>query len=279
MLEALAALAKLLLYTGLLVSAGTAFAAASLGHRLGATMSLAPPIIHASAAAAILGAVGHVYVLIERLGGDFSAPVLAAVQESPTGTALVLQLAGSLWLIIFASPWGIRNYVCVVGGALAIGSFGINGHAGSLNAMSGVIAAMHVGAAAWWLGALLLLRPASDRLGVSDFVSLIRKFSIQALILVAGLVVAGTFLVLSLLNFSRQDWFTPYAQLLSLKIALAGSVLGLAAFNKLGLTPRICEEDGRATRALRRSITFEIAIIGAILAATALLTTYTSPHT
>ncbi len=279
MLEALAALAKLLLYAGALAGAGAAFAAASLGSRLGSVSSLAPSIIRAGAASAILGALGHVYLLIQRLGGDFSAPVLSAVLESPTGAALAFQLIGSLVLIVFTSARGIRKHLCVAGGILTIVSFGINGHAGSLNLTSGAIAALHVGAAAWWLGALLLLWPACGQLAADDFTGLIRRFSGQAMMVVVGLVAAGVALILTLVNFSHPDWFTPYVQLLSLKVALAASVLALATFNKLSLTPRLRDEDGRAIRGLRRSIVFEIAIISAVLATTALLTTYTSPHT
>jgi len=269
MLEALAALAKVLLYAGALAGAGAAFAAASLGSRLGSVSSLAPSIIRAGAASAILGALGHVYFLILRLGGDFSAPVLSTVLESPTGAALAFQLIGSLVLIVFASARGIRKHLCVAGGILTIVSFGINGHAGSLNLTSGAIAALHVGAAAWWLGALLLLWPACGQLAAGDFTMMV----------VIGLVAAGVALILTLVNFSHPDWFTPYVQLLSLKVALAASVLALAAFNKLRLTPRLRDEDGRAIRGLRRSIILEIAIISAVLATTALLTTYTSPHT
>ena len=284
MLEALAALAKLLLYAGALAGAGTAFAAASLGSRLGSASSLARSIIRAGATSAILGALGHVYFLILRLGGDFSAPVLSAILESPTGAALALQLTGSLVLIAFASARRIRNYACVIGGILTIVSFGINGHAGSLNLTSGAIAALHVGAAAQWSPMLAsyidtVLWPACGLLAAGDFTGLIRRFSGQAMMVVVGLVAAGVALILTLVNFSHPDWFTPYVQLLSLKVALAASVLALAAFNKLRLTPRLRDEDGRAIRGLRLSIMFEIAIISAVLATTALLTTYTSPHT
>lgn len=279
MLEALAALAKLLLYAGALTSAGTAFAAASLRYPLGATTPLAPVIIRAGAASAILGALGHVYVLILRLSGDFSEPTLSVVVESPSGAALALQLAGSLALLTFASACGVRKHACVIGGILTIASFGINGHAGSLNLTAGMIAALHVGAAAWWLGALLLVWPACRELTADDFARLLHRFSVQAMIIVVGLVAAGTVLILTLVNFSHQEWFTPYVQIASLKVALAASVLALAAFNKLRLTPHLGDEDGRARRALRQSISFEIAIISTVLATTALLTTYTSPHT
>jgi putative copper export protein len=82
--------------------------------------------------------------------------------------------------------------------------------------------------------------------------------------------------VLILVNVSHG--FTPYAQLLSAKIAIAASALGLAAHNKLALTPRLGCEDRVARKALRRSIAFEIFLIAGVLATTAILTTYTSPH-
>ena len=96
---------------------------------------------------------------------------------------------------------------------------------------------------------------------------------------VGNLVAAGILLVFTLVDFSRPDWLSPYAQLLALKVALAAGVLGLAAYNKFRLTPRLSAGDDAATGALRRSIELELFVIVCVLAATAILTTYTSPHT
>lgn len=279
MLEALAALAKLLLYAGALAGAGAAFASVSLGHLLGSTPTLAPLVIRAGAALATFGALAHVFVLILRLGGDFSGPTLSAVLESPTGIALALQLVGSFLLLIFASAGGIGKYVYVLGGATLVVSFGVNGHAASINLMSGAIAFAHVGATAWWFGALLLLRPACRALKSAELVNLVRRFSAHAMMIVGGLVLAGGVLIFTLVDFGRPDWFTPYAQILAIKVALAASLLGLAAYNKLILTPELGSEDGRTVKGLRRSITLEIGLIVGVLGATAALTTYTSPHT
>lgn len=99
------------------------------------------------------------------------------------------------------------------------------------------------------------------------------------MVVVGGLVLAGGALILTLIDFNRSGWFSPYAQVLVVKLAFAASVLGLAAYNKFRLTPDLGAEDGRAIVSLRRSMTAEISLIIGVLATTATLTTYTSPHT
>jgi putative copper export protein len=59
---------------------------------------------------------------------------------------------------------------------------------------------------------------------------------------------------------------------------LAAGVLALAAYNKFRLTPNLPDPDGRAVRALGLSMVLEIAFISVVLAVTAVMTTYTSPH-
>ena len=51
-------------------------------------------------------------------------------------------------------------------------------------------------------------------------------------------------------------------------------VLGLAAYNKFQLTPRLPQ----ATERLRRSVSVELGVIACVLTTTAVLTTYFSPE-
>ncbi len=278
MLEVLAAAAKLLLYASAFASAGVALAAASLGEQLGPARSGARRITRFAGGVAILSSGAALLVLIFRLGGDFSEPTMSAIVESPTGLAAALQVCGGAVLLAFAGSTLLGGAIPAVGGLALLASFAVNGHAASYNLAASATAWIHVGAAAWWLGAILLLLPASKAIEAAAFAQLIRKFSRQALAIVAVLLIAGVALILTLVNFNRPDWITPYAQVLALKVLIASSVLALAAFNKLRLTPDLASEDGRSLAALRRSMTAEILLIGGVLAATAFLTTYTSPH-
>lgn len=280
MLELLAAFVKLSLYAGCLAGAGTVLSAASMGRYLGDVAKLAPVIMRAAALLALLASVANILVLIFRLGGDFSEPTLTAILESPPAPAAALQVSGALVLLASAGGAGaIFGLVRLLGAGLLVASFAVNGHAPSVDLLSGLTAGLHVAAAAWWLGALLLLGPACIRLSGADLVALIHIFSRFAMAVVALLVVAGGILILTLVNFGAEDWFTPYAQMLTLKVVLAATVLSLAVYNKLRLTPQLEDTVGPARFLLRQSIAFETLVIAGVLVATALLTTFTSPHT
>lgn len=278
MLEVLAAATKLSLYAGVFAGAGVALAAASLGERCRRVRARARQIMRIAASVAMMSSIAVLLVLIFRLGGDFSEPTLSAIVETPTGLAAALQLSGGVVLLAFAGSTLLGGAIPAGAGLVLLASFAVNGHAASFNLAASAAAFIHVSAAAWWLGAILLLLPASKALEAGAFAQLVQKFSQQALAIVALLLIAGVILIVTLVNFNRPDWFTPYAQFLALKVLVAASVLALAAFNKLRLTPGLVDEDGRALAALRRSMKAEVILIGGVLTATAILTTYTSPH-
>jgi putative copper export protein len=280
MLEALAALAKFALCAGSLSGAGAAFAWASLGPRLGAAGTIAPLIVTAGACFTLLASLATVLILVLRLGGDFSPPTLSAVFEGPPGLAAGLQLAGAAMLLVFSRGSGPAWIGRVASGGLVVASFAVNGHAAAVDLISGIVAFVHVLAAAWWFGALLLLWPACRQLAASGLEQLVRTFSRIAMAVVTNLVLAGVLLILILVDFSHAPWPSPYGQTLAVKVGLAGLVLGLALFNKLRLTPRLAhDDDGVAATTLRRSIAVELTLFLAVIAATSILTTYTSPHT
>ncbi len=278
MLEVLAAATKLSLYAGVFAGAGVALAATSLGEQSRFVRARARQIMRIAASVAMLSSIAVLLVLIFRLGGDFSGPTLSAIVETPTGLAAALQLGGGAVLLAFARSTLLGGAIPAAAGLALLASFAVNGHAASFNLAASAAAFIHVSAAAWWLGAILLLLPASKAIEVGAFAQLIRKFSQQALAIVALLLIAGVALILTLVNFNRPDWFTPYAQVLALKVLIASSVLALAVFNKLWLTPGLANEDGRSLAALKRAMNAEVILIGGVLATTAILTTYTSPH-
>jgi len=280
MLELLAAFVKLALYAGCLASAGTVLASASMKANLGDVSERISPTIRMAAVTTLVAAIANVLVLIQRLGGEFSEPVVTAVLESPPAPAAMLQIAGALILIVFAGQNGSAfQLLRLLGAGGVLSSFAVNGHAPSVDMLSGTTAGLHVAAASWWLGALLLLGPACIRLRGDALVDLVRVFSRYAVAIVALLVAAGVLLILALVDFSSDAWFTPYAQLLSLKVVLAGTVLSLAVYNKLRLTPQLLDHDGPGRLLLRQSIGFELLVIAGVLTSSALLTTFTSPHT
>jgi len=278
MLELVAALTKLLLYAGALWAAGGALAAASLNGRLGAISAMMPGLMRSGASIALLAAAASIVVLVIRLGGELDGPTLSAIAETPAGPAAVLEIAGAVLILVFAEAKGVASLLRLAGAVTLLAAFGVNGHASSVDSFTGVVVFVHVLAASWWIGALVLLQLACTRLAREQLAELVRRFSLIAMAVVAGLLAAGVFVVLALVDFTREEWLTPYAQSLALKILLAVVLVGLAAWNKFRITPQLKQDDGAGVRALHHSIGIEIGLVVGVLAATAWLTTFNSPH-
>jgi copper resistance protein D len=137
---------------------------------------------------------------------------------------------------------------------------------------------LHVSAAAWWVGSLFYLR---ERCAQADFGRLaasVARFSSIAFVITGGLVIAGLTLVIILVDFSLDPWLSPYGQILGAKLCVVAALLALAGYNRRRLTPRLLAGDSTAVKALRRTISMEMALIAVVLAITAILTTFSSPH-
>ncbi len=273
MLDALAAFAKAVLYAGLLSGAGAALADASL-HR-GA--SEVPRIIWRGAVTAIIAALAGAMILIFRLGGQFDAPTLSAVFLSGSGAAIGLQIAGCLLLLTVTGNDNSARLTRLPNAGLALLSLAIYGHSATAGGQQAAIALVHVLIAAWWIGSLWMLRQACTQLGTHAVADIVRRFSALAFALVAILLIAGGVLLFMLIDFARKPWLMPYGQIFMVKLVLVALALGFATYNRFRLTPRLLRGDGTASVTLRKTIDAELIIIGAVLATTAVLVTYTSP--
>lgn len=271
MLEALAAFVKAILYAAALTAAGSALARATLGagavegeayvRRIGRIGGMA------LAGAALLSAA----LFVVRLGNYWDVPTLSAIFVSPLGLALSFYVVGGLWLATGPARIGAG-----IVAALIVLAFAVSGHAAARSVLEAAIMAGHVGAAAWWVGCLWILLRASRVQDPVPFALLVRRFSDQAVWVVGGLLVAGVTAAALLLNFTF-DYARDYDRVLALKVGLALLLFQVALFNKFALTPGLITR-ATAQPALRRSIMGELSLIACILAATASLTTFTSPH-
>ena len=273
MLDAVAALAKGLMYGALLSASGVPLAAAFL-RPSEALRDYALRVMRIAAVAAIALNLLIAALLFVRLGGGFDQPTFNAVFSSGSGAALLLQLTGAALLLTPAED-GVSGHAWRIAAALAMtASVAFNGHAAAIGLPAGLLTMAHVTAASWWVGSLWLLRRACVSEVGDDLVRLVTRFSSLAVRIVAGLIAAGVALIVALVNFDLSPWLTDYVRTLALKLAFAALVLGLAIYNKLKLTPRLPRE----AAALRRSITAEFAAIACVLLVTAVLTTYFAPE-
>ena len=128
---------------------------------------------------------------------------------------------------------------------------------------------VHLSAATLWVGGLVQLAavvwPAAPELRRTAFL----RFSRLATVLVALLLVAGTYLSILRLPHVRDLWATGYGHVLLVKLALVALALGWGAVHHFVAVPRI-ERDG-VLAALSRSMVGESAVAMAVLLAAAVL--------
>jgi putative copper export protein len=277
MLDALAAATRALLYAGVLSGAGAVLAESSLRRVLGGMEWFAARLTVRGAAVTIAAALVAALLLVFRLGGQFDEPTLSAVFLSDSGAASCFQLAGAVLILFALGDDGTDRAMRLFDAALVMASFAVCGHAADAGGLESLVAFLHVSAAAWWVGSLWLLRHACLHADLATAAALVRRFSGMAMWLVAMLALAGLVLLLVLVDFTRRPLGTPYGRVLAFKIAIVVLVLGLASYNRFRLTPRLLAGDKAALLSLRQSIDAELLGIGAVLATTAILTTYTSP--
>jgi copper transport protein len=206
--------------------------------------------------------------------GPLAPAALLAGWTSPLGARVGLAGAGLVLLVAGGDRWPWP----ALGLAAALAAFPLAGHMAAAEPGWAATPALvlHVGLAAFWLGAfwplLRLLRgdPAAA-------VPVVERFSRAATIAVPLLLATGIFLATRQLASPSALWAGRYGLLLSLKLALVVGLLALAARNRRRLTPALAAGMPGAARRLRRSIVAEIACAGLVLLVTAHLST-TSPH-
>jgi putative copper export protein len=231
-------------------------------------------------AVALAACIVRVFALAGSMGEGIDGVMVRMVLEAGEARATGIRVVGLLILgvvLLSATP---RLALASGGGVLAAISFAWIGHAWAVHsagALPVALLSLHLLGAAFWLGALVpLLVIARDgdwpRLAITA-----SRFGTIAVVVVAVLVVAGSILLWILLGALSDLWTSPYGRAILLKLAFVASLLSLAAFNKLRLTPRIERHDMLAALALKRSIQIEMLLGILILLITAALTTFGSP--
>jgi copper resistance protein D len=200
--------------------------------------------------------------------------------------AVACLLAG--FLLPFLSPRGDKAvWLKVVVVALAVGLIGalaMAGHAVGASGSEGFIHpaadALHLVAAAAWVGTLLplgLLLGASghDAAPVEVVRTAILRFSMLGIASVATLILTGAVNTWYLAGSMAALTETDYGRLLLTKIALFLAMIVVAVVNRLWLTPRLLQGANAAAkdalRQLRRNIFIEVAAGAIIVAIVAVL--------
>jgi copper transport protein len=148
----------------------------------------------------------------------------------------------------------------------------LSGHQGvepNATFLTGFADWLHLVAAILWVGGLVALAalvwPLAPALRRSAFLG----FSRIATVLVAVLVLAGTYLSVSRLPTVSDLWTTTYGRTLLVKIAIVSVALGWGAVHHFVVRPRL--ERGQELRGLRRSLVGESTLAVVVLLVAAVL--------
>lgn len=211
------------------------------------------------------------------------APIRALADADTWRAALATSYAGSLGLsaLAFAAAYRALDTdrrlvlrLSATGSLVLLGLAVANsGHAGTAPPqwLSRPAIALHVMAAAAWLGALLplalaLRRPqAGTSPGEPAPLQGLARFSRWIAPVVALLVLSGVLLAILQVRQPADLWRTPYGWVLMAKLVLVALLLALAAGNRWRLTTPTLAGEAGATRRLARSIRVEIILSIVIL--------------
>ena len=209
------------------------------------------------------------------LGQALTVRVIAAVVA--LGLALLLRPGRLMWTLL------------LLPGVVISASFAWTGHGaateGAGHGLHLTADILHAVAASVWLGALaaftalILRRPGDNAVWDKGLERSLAGFAGVGSAAVGVLVVTGlvnsAFLV-GLSNLANL-WTSPYGLLLTLKLALFGLMVVLAAANRLRLAPLMAADASRAALHLRKSLPVEFVLGLTILAVVALMGTLPPP--
>ena len=210
--------------------------------------------------------------------GAFDPVIVEMVVESPLGMCLWVRLTGVVTICFIVVDRPAARIAAAVGAVLVCASFTLRGHTlDEPRLVLGGLVTLHLLGLAFWVGIFAPLHRLAGRAPRAAG-ALAAEFSAWAVRIVPALAAAGVALFVILTGDPLAALGTPYGQLLAVKLAFFALLLGLAALNKLRLTPALEAGAPGAGTHLRRSIRLEALAVLAILATTATLTTVASPE-
>jgi putative copper export protein len=278
-------------------AAGAALFLALFGDELAVSR---PRILLAGRVTALIAApllLAHAAIEAARMAGDYAGltdPVLQRLGwYSADGASQVLQAAGALCIAVglrgghvppvraaTSAGWRVQA-LALAGVPLALLPLVLAGHTSvhPLRALLAPLLAVHLVVIAFWFGALVPLYIAVVHESTDVAARAMRAFSAYATWLVPLILVAGVALAWVLVP-GIGVLHQPYGELLLVKLAGFGLLMILASLNRSRLAPALAmsQRAGSAARMLRWSLAAEVCLLCAVLAVTAVLTTFYSPH-
>ena len=279
-----AALAKAITYAATLGAAGAVFFTVHCGDLLlGQQRVTVRRLIGvlAGGAAALSGL--RILLLGASMGGDAAGMVngtfVGMILGGGEGRATGLRIGGLFLACFAASKNPAFRAPALVGAIIAATSFAWVGHAHGLAraAAPSLLLGLHLLCAAFWLGALPPLWIIAAGGNEAQIAAAAARFGKLAVMVVALLLAAGVSLLWLFIAAADNFWSSDYGGMMAIKLLAVAGILGLAALNKLKLTPKLLSRHPGAVASFRRSVLGEIFIGALILSITAALTTLSGP--
>jgi len=270
-LDALIWLARVGIYVGLFAGVGGAFFGAWISRTSSAQrLIVAALLIGLTADIAAWGLQGLDLLGLAPSDILTSAPWQAAASTSLATSLLIAIVAMALAMTSLLNVSGRTRSALSAVAVLAAGTaLAASGHAGTASPqwLTMPMIFLHGAGVAFWIGALAPLAAMAKQRDVSLLI-ILNRFSRAAVPVVAAIAMTGLGLAVVQLVVVRSLIETSYGIILSIKLVLVASLLGLAALNRFRLTPRLAFNP-LDTHALVRSIVAECVAAAAILAVVA----------
>jgi putative copper resistance protein D len=264
-------------------AAGIALFLWLFGARLTATVEVLRRLVRAAAIIGIGTTLLEYFLLPARMAGSFGGALDPSLQallaESTLAGAYGARFAGlALILLSLELPDRTGDWMSLAGGAVGVLSFALMGHTvvHPFRWSSALLLLAHVGAAVFWLGALVPLYAVVGGERHSCSAAIVARFSGMAVYWVPGLAFVGAVLAGLMLN-STEDLATGYGLMLMLKVAGLAVLIKLAARNKLHWTPGLVRGESAAAAGLQRSVLLEWLVIVLVVAVTVIMTSLFTP--
>ena len=211
--------------------------------------------------------------------GAFDPVLTRMVVQSPVGESLVVRIVGLVLLSFFFVGRRAATPAALLGAVAVCASFAFRGHVLTESRLVlGILLTAHLLGLAFWIGAFAPLFRLARQGDATRAGALADAFGRRALWVVAVLASAGAGLLVLLTGNPLGALAMPYGQFLVVKVSVFVLLLGLAAINRLRLTPALLAGDSHAGVLLQRSIACEVVAVCAIALTTATLTTVSSPE-
>jgi putative copper resistance protein D len=212
-----------------------------------------------------------------------SGALSIVVDETQFGltSKIRLMLAVALSIGLVFDRIALFRRLALAAAVCLVASIAWTGHAASTPFKLGYLHlasdALHLTAVSAWVGGLvplaLLLVAWRRQDGTSMGLDVVRRFSTLGIASVATLILSGGINAWILIGSFHGLIVTGYGQLLMLKLAAFATMLALAAFNRLSLTPRLTSHSKDALPGLSRNTWIELVLGFSIFAMVGVLGT------